>query len=317
MHVQTILMIDDQGSGHLVARCRMLGGVPSVDRSGPTVRRRLLGAQLRRLREERGATRADVARVLRCSESKISRLELGRIGYKDRDVQDLLVHLGVAAVERDTVLALARDVNARGWWHTYSDVLPTWFERYVGLESAASLISTYEAQFIPGLLQTEAYADAVTRAGQLTDRTSPAARDEIDQRVALRSTRQQILTGPDGPHLWAIIDEGALRRPIGGGRVMRAQLDHLIRLQACPNITIQIMPFTFGGHVAQVGAFTVLRFLADDLPDMVYLEHLTGALYLERREDADCYREVFARLAVDSQRPDESATTLAKIVAGD
>lgn len=288
-----------------------------MDRSGPTVRRRLLGAQLRRLREERGATRAEVARALRCSESKISRLELGRIGYKDRDVQDLLSYLEGDAVERETALGLARDVNVRGWWHTYSDVLPTWFERYVGLESAASLISTYEAQFVPGLLQTEAYADAVARAGQLADRTTPAARDEIDQRVALRSTRQQVLTRPDGPRLWAIIDEGALRRPIGGGRVMRAQVDHLLHLQAHPNITIQIMPFTFGGHVAQVGAFTILRFVADDLPDVVYLEHLTGALYLERPEDTDCYREVFSRLAVDSLRPDESAALLAKIAAGD
>jgi transcriptional regulator with XRE-family HTH domain len=291
--------------------------VVTMDQSGPTVRRRLLGAQLRRLREERGITRAEAATAIRCSESKISRLELGRLGFKEGDVTGLLAYFGVEPAVRETVLSLARDANARGWWHAYSDVLPTWFERYVGLESAASLIRTYETQFIPGLLQIEAYADAVARAGQLADSMTAAVRGEIDRRLGLRSTRQQILARLDGPRLWAVIDEGALRRSVGGKRVMHAQLAHLLQLQDYPNVTIQIMPFSFGGHVAQVGAFTVLRFTEDDQPDVVYLEHLTGAHYLERREDTDRYHEVFSRLAVDSQRPDESAATLVKIMSGD
>jgi transcriptional regulator with XRE-family HTH domain len=285
---------------------------------GPTVRRRLLGAHLRRLREEQGVTRSDAARVIRGSESKISRLELGRLTFKERDVEDLLscygvVDPGICAA----ILAEAQEANARGWWRTYSDVLPTWFEQYVGLESAASLIRTYEAQFIPGLLQTEDYTHAVTRAGQLHGPSLGVVGDHIERRVDLRSTRQQLLTCPDGPRLWAIIDEGALRRQIGGRHVMRAQVEHLLQLQGRPNITIQVMPFGFGGHVAQVGAFTILRFIGDDLPDVVYLEHLTGALYLDAREDTDRYREVFARLAVDSQRSADSAAALVKILSGD
>jgi hypothetical protein len=268
------------------------------------------------MRERRGVTRAEAAKVIHGSESKISRLELGRLSFKDSDVRDLLTLFGVTDPgRREALLTLARDANAPGWWHSYNDVLPTWFERYVGLESAASLIRTYEVQFIPGLLQTEEYARAITRAG-LPGRASDTADDDIDRRVDLRATRQQILTHPD-TRLWAVIDEAALRREIGGRRVMQAQLGHLLELQSDPNITIQIMPFGFGGHVAQVGAFSVLRFAELDLPDVVYLEHLTGALYLDKREDTDRYHEVFVQLAFESQRPTESAATLARFRTGD
>jgi hypothetical protein len=268
------------------------------------------------MRERRGVTRAEAAKVIHGSESKISRLELGRLSFKDSDVRDLLTHFGVTDPgRREALLALARDANAPGWWHSYNDVLPTWFERYVGLESAASLIRTYEVQFIPGLLQTEEYARAITRAG-LPGRTSDTADDDIDRRVDLRATRQQILAHPD-TRLWAVIDEAALRREIGGRRVMQAQLGHLLELQSDPNITIQIMPFGFGGHVAQVGAFSVLRFAELDLPDVVYLEHLTGALYLDKREDTDRYHEVFVQLAFESQQPAQSAETLARFRTGD
>src|SRR4051794_35065985 len=200
---------------------------------GPTVLRRLLGAQLRRLRERQGITREEAGYAIRASGSKMSRLELGRVGFKERDVADLLTLYGVTDdTDRDTLLALAQDANSPGWWHRYGDVLPGWFETYVGLEEAAALIRTYEVQFIPGLLQTEDYARAVTIAGQPDLPT-----DEVERRVQLRSDRQQLLRrSHNAPRLWAVVDEGALRRPIGGSKVMRAQLEHLLKLRELKNV---------------------------------------------------------------------------------
>jgi transcriptional regulator with XRE-family HTH domain len=286
------------------------------EQGGPTVQRRLLGSDLRRLREAEGVTRAEAAAVLDCSESKISRLELGQVGFRKRDVEALLRLYGVSdPATWEVILALVREANRPGWWQPFSDVLPTWFERYVGLESAASLIRTYEVQFIPGLLQAEEYARAVTRAGQLPGRYPAAVEDQLDRRVHLRTSRQQVFLNSGAARLWAVIDEAALRRPIGGRRVMRAQLEHLLRLQAHPGVTIQVMPFGYGGHVAQVGAFTILRFAEPDLSDVVYLEHLTGAYYLDKRDDTDSYHAVFTQLAGDSQQPTEAAATLTEILA--
>jgi len=285
--------------------------VTTPNLGGPTVRRILVGAQLRRLREEKGITRSEAGYTIRGSESKISRLELGKVSFKERDVADLLSHYGVMdPQQREAIMALARDANAPGWWHSYDDVLPTWFETYVGLEAAASLIRTYEVQFIPGLLQTEDYARAVTIAGQ------PAlAADEIERRVNLRSTRQELLTRSNAARLWAVVDEGALRRPIGGSRVMRAQLEHLLELREIKNITIQIMPFRFGGHAAEGGAFSILRFPEPELPDVVFVEQLVSALYLDKREQVDRYGQIFDRLTVDSQPPDLSAEALKRIIS--
>ena len=278
---------------------------------GPTVRRILVGAQMRRLREAADITREDAAYVIRGSGSKISRMELGKVSFKERDIVDLLQHYGVTDEEqREAIVNLARDANAPGWWHNYDDVLPQWFETYVGLEAAASLIRTYEVQFIPGLLQTEDYARAVTIAGQ------PAlAADEIERRVNLRSTRQELLTRSNAARLWAVVDEGALRRPIGGSRVMRAQLEHLLELREIKNITIQIMPFRFGGHAAEGGAFSILRFPEPELPDVVFVEQLVSALYLDKREQVDRYGQIFDRLTVDSQPPDLSAEALKRIIS--
>lgn len=268
--------------------------------SGSTVRRILLGSQLRRLREERGVSRQDAGYVIRASESKISRLELGRVSFKERDVADLLTLYGVNdEQEREALLQLAREANTPGWWHRYSEVLPGWFQTYVGLEEAAGLIRTYELQFVPGLLQTEDYARAVFRLGN-----ADAAEAEIEQRVELRMHRQQRLKGPDAPRLWAVLDEAALRRPIGGPEVMRGQLEHLITVSKMPNVTLQVMPFQFGGHAAEGGAFSILRFPEPDLPDVVYVENLTGALYLDKRDDVDTYMQAMERLCVDSATPD-------------
>lgn len=274
------------------------------------MRRILLGSQLRRLREQRGVSRQDAGYVIRASESKISRLELGRVSFKERDVADLLSLYGVAdEAEREALLGLAREANAPGWWHRYADVLPGWFQTYVGLEEAAGLIRTYELQFVPGLIQSEEYARAVYRLGN-----ADASEDEIEQRVSLRMQRQQRLTGPNPPRVWAVLDEAALRRPIGGTKVMRGQLAYLIEVSKLPNVTVQVMPFKFGGHAAEGGAFTILRFPEPDLPDVVYVETLTGALYLDKRDDVDTYMQAMERLAVDSATPEGTVELIGEIL---
>ena len=274
--------------------------------SGPTVLRILLGSQLRRLREAKGITREDAGYTIRASGSKISRMELGRVGFKERDVVDLLEMYGVAdEVERDALVALAKQANTPGWWHKYSDVLPDWFQVYVGLEEAALLIRLYEVQFVPGLLQTADYARAVVALGQ-----TGATEEEVERRVSLRVARQELLTKAGAPRLWAVVDEAALRRPIGGREVMRSQLERLIVATKEPNITLQVMPFSSGGHAAEGGAFTIMRFPEVDLPDVVYLEQLTSALYLDKREDVERYSEVMERLSVESEPPERTADLL-------
>jgi hypothetical protein len=267
---------------------------------GPTVRRILVGAHLRRLREAAGVSREDAGFVIRGSGSKISRLELGRVSFKDRDVADLLTHYGLGSgSEREALLSLAKDANSPGWWQDYDDVMATWFQTYVGLEEAASMIRSYQVQFLPGLLQTEDYARAVIIAG----RPNRSA-EEVERYVHLRLQRQQVITRQPHPvQLWVVVDEAALRRPIGGAKVMRAQITHLLNLAELPNVTIQIMPFRFGGHAAEGGAFSILRFPDSELPDVVYVEQLVSALYLDKREHVDRYLETMERLTVDSQPP--------------
>jgi len=273
--------------------------------SGPTVLRILLGSQLRMLREVKGITREEAGYAIRASGSKISRMELGRVSFKERDVTDLLKLYGVDDDETATLVALAIQANSPGWWHKYGDVLPDWFQVYVGLEEAAALIRLYEVQFVPGLLQTADYARAVVRLGQ-----PAAAPEEIARRISLRMGRQELLTKPGGPRLWAIVDEAALRRPIGGKEVMRAQLEQLILATEEPQVTLQVMPFRSGGHAAEAGAFTIMRFPEPDLPDVVYLEQLTSALYLDKRDDVEKYTEVMERLSVESESPERSVDIL-------
>jgi len=266
----------------------------------------LLGAQLRKLREAKGVTREQAGWEIRASESKISRMELGRVGFKERDVADLLTLYGVADhIERDAMLSLARQANTPGWWHRFGDLLPNWFQSYLGLEAAAALIRTYEVQFVPGLLQTKEYARSVILLGHETARG-----EEIERRVGLRMARQQQLFRPDAPRLWAVVDEAALRRPIGGPKVMRAQLMALIEATSRSSVRLQVIPFRAGGHAAAGGAFTILRFPDQDLPDVVYLEQLTSALYLDRREDLDHYAAAMERLCVEADPPDRTPEIL-------
>ena len=278
----------------------------SVGEPGSVVRRMLLGSQLRRLREARGITREAAGYSIRASESKISRMELGRVSFKTRDVEDLLTLYGITdEQERTSLLSLAREANVAGWWHSYSDVLPSWFPTYVGLEGAAHLIRAYEVQFVHGLLQTEAYARAVVRRGM-----KGASKADIDKRVALRLERQKHLVSPGGPDFHIVLDEAALRRPYGDREVMRGQLQHLIEISERPNVRLQIMPFSFGGHSGESGAFTILSFSESDLSDVVYLEQLTSALYLDKHEDVIQYEKALKELQQDSPGPDESRDLL-------
>src|SRR6266571_4979564 len=255
------------------------GSEPPADTLGPTVLRMMLGNRLHRLREAAGVT---------------------------PDEADLLTRYGITdEQERASMLSLARQANTPGWWSKYDDVLADWFEAYLGLEASASVIRTFELQFVHGLFQTEDYARAVTLLGH-----SAAPAEEIDRRVSLRLKRQDLLTGPEPPQVWSVLDEGALRRPVGGAGVMRAQLERLAEVARLRHVTIQVVPFSRGGHAAAGGSFTVLRFSEPEVPDVVYLEQLTSALYLDRREDVDHYMEVMNHLSTEALTPAQSARFL-------
>ncbi|WP_406471648.1 helix-turn-helix domain-containing protein [Streptomyces hirsutus] len=266
----------------------------------------LLGSQLRRLREARGITREAAGYSIRASESKISRMELGRVSFKTRDVEDLLTLYGIGdEQERASLLSLAREANVAGWWHSYSDVLPSWFPTYVGLEGAAALIRAYEVQFVHGLLQTEQYARAVVRRGM-----QGASGADVERRVALRLERQKYLFAENAPEFHAVLDEAALRRPYGDREVMKGQLQHLIEVSERPNVRLQVMPFGLGGHSGESGAFTILSFPESDLSDVVYMEQLTSALYLDKAEDVAQYEKALKELQQDSPGPSESRDLL-------
>jgi transcriptional regulator with XRE-family HTH domain len=276
--------------------------------AGPTVARMLVGAQLRRLRETASVTREEAAHAIRGSESKISRLELGRTGFKQRDLTDLLALYGVAQDEPATLLALAKQANKPGWWHHFGDAAPDWFGDYLGLEGAARVIRTYEVQFVPGLLQTREYARAVMRLGP-TDLPGELA----ERRVELRMHRQGLLQRADPPRLWTVIDEAALRRPIGGPEVMRAQLRHLIEVSSLPTVSVQILPFSVG-QVALVGAMIMLRFPEGELPDVVYVEQFTGARYFDKPADTEQYLHVLNQIGTAAQPPTATRSVLERIL---
>jgi hypothetical protein len=266
----------------------------------------LLGAQLRRLRESANVTRDDAGYHIRASGSKISRMELGRVSFKERDVTDLLEFYGVDdTAERDKLVSLTREANAIPWYQKFQDVVPDWFHVFVGLEEAAQLIRVYEVQFVPGLLQTEEYARAIFTQGM-----PGMDADEVERRVQLRMGRQKLLTRENPPRYWVIMDEAALRRPMGGREVHVAQIERLIDLVGEPNITLQVMPFRYGGHAADGGAFTIMRFPDTDLPDVVYMEYLTGAHYIDKPEEVERYAAVMERLSVAGTSPDRTREIL-------
>jgi DNA-binding XRE family transcriptional regulator len=277
---------------------------------GPTVQRMLVGAKLRRLRTDLGLSREEAAEAIRASEWKIHRLENGQVGFKERDLVDLLARYRVADPDEvEELLAMAREANAPGWWQRYTDVLPQWFRAYVDLESAAALIRTYEGQLVPGLLQTDDYMRAVIHGAHLDESV-----EEVGRRVRLRMARQTLLTREHAPRLWAVVDEAALRRPVGGREVMRGQVERLIEAAKLPNVTLQVLGFDSGAHPGMVGSFSVLRFPDQELPDVVYLEHLTSASYLSKPEEVDRYLHVMESICVRAAPPERTVELLGKIL---
>jgi transcriptional regulator with XRE-family HTH domain len=256
--------------------------------SGPTVLRILLGTQLRRLREARGITAQQAAREIRASESKISRIELGRNAFREVDIADLLTLYGITdTAEREQLLSLASQANQPGWWHRYQDVLPGWFQAYIGLEESAETIRSYDSQFVPGLLQTEEYAAAVLELGEFS-------LEETERLVYLRKERQRRF------------DEMALRRPVGGAGLMRAQLEYLLEVSDRPGLTLQYTPFPTGGSYLVPGSFSILRFATDDLPDVVYVEQLTSAMYLDKPIDVEQYTAALDKVSATSATPGQT-----------
>jgi transcriptional regulator with XRE-family HTH domain len=267
-----------------------------------TLLRMLLGAQLRRLREAAGISAEKAGYEIRASRSKISRMESGRIKFKVRDVEDLLTRYGVVDErERAKLLALTQQSSESEWWTRYNDILPDWFETYLGLESAATAIRCFESQFVPGLFQTEDYARAVTRLGH-----QAASEGEIERRVGLRLGRQEVLARRQPPQVWAVMDEAVLRRPTGGAAVMRAQLARLVEAARLPFVKLQVVPFACGGHAGASGSFSILRFDERDLPDVVYMEQLTSAVYLDQHQDVKHYWGVLNQLSVAALPPTDS-----------
>jgi hypothetical protein len=281
-------------------------GDPSV--SG-FVLRLLLGAQFRRLREAAGITPERAGYEIRGSRSKISRMETGQVGFKARDVTDLLTLYGVSDErERSRFLDLTRRSGQPDWWAEYGDVLPDWFEGYLGLESASSAIRSFEAQFVYGLFQTGDYARSVARLGHWA-----ASEAENERRVQLRIRRQDLLARADPPWIWSVMDEAVLRRPVGGPAVMRAQLGRLVEVAGLSRVTVQVVPFARGGHAGASGSFSVLRFGERDLPDVVYVEQLTSAVYLEQRADVEHYLEVMDQLSGEALKPADTTRFIEQI----
>ncbi|MET8803026.1 helix-turn-helix transcriptional regulator [Streptomyces sp. NPDC004546] len=268
----------------------------SEPRSAPTVGQVVLGRRLLDLRERAGLKREEAARILRVAPATVRRMEMAEVALKIPYLQLLLKAYGVADDEAELFVQLAEEANKPGWWQRFHDILPGWFSMYVSLEGAAALIRSYEPHFVPGLLQTEDYARGVLKSGAI-GQTSP---DDIERHVALRMQRQQLLTRPDAPRFWAVMDETALRRPVGGPEVMRAQIDKLLEATKLPHVTLQVAPFASGPHPGTYGPFVLFRFAMPELPDMVYSEYLTGAVYLDARTEVATHLEVMDRMAAQA-----------------
>ncbi|MER7897535.1 helix-turn-helix transcriptional regulator [Streptomyces sp. NPDC096046] len=268
----------------------------SEPRSAPTVGQVVLGRRLLDLRERAGMNREEAARILRVAPATVRRMEMAEVALKIPYLQLLLKAYGISGAEAEAFVRLAEDANTPGWWQRFHDILPGWFSMYVSLEGAAGVIRSYEPHFVPGLLQTEDYARAVLRSGAI-GQTSP---EDIEGHVALRMRRQDLLTREDAPRLWVVMEETALRRPTGGPEVMRAQIDKLLDATKLPNVTLQVAPFANGPHPGTYGPFVLFRFTVPELPDMVYSEYLTGAVYLDARSEVATHLEVMDRMAAQA-----------------
>ncbi|WP_091448785.1 helix-turn-helix domain-containing protein [Actinokineospora iranica] len=264
----------------------------------PTVRRRRLASELRRFREAADLTIDEVGEKLECSASKISRIETGHVGVTPRDVRDMLELYGIEEDKREALVQLAREARQKGWWHAYNEVFTGSF---VGLEADASSLHTHQALLVPGLLQTEDYTRAVIRA------IRPDAEEaEIDKRVKGRLARQRLLTDPNPPEYWAVLDEAVLHRVTGGPEVMHAQLTRLVEAAAMPNVILQVVPFGAGAHAGMEAPFLILGFPEQADPDVVYVENTTSGVYLEQPSDVRRYTLMFDHLRAAALKPDDT-----------
>lgn len=268
----------------------------SEPRSAPTVGQVVLGRRLLDLRERAGLKREEAAGILRVAPATVRRMEMAEVSLKIPYLQLLLKAYGISDEEAEGFVQLAEEANKPGWWQRFHDILPGWFSMYVSLEGAASTIRSYEPHFVPGLLQTEEYARGVLESGAI-GQTSP---EDIERHVALRMQRQGLLTREDAPRFWVVMEETVLRRPVGGPEVMRAQIDRLLDATRLPNVTLQIVPFDRGPHPGTYGPFVLFRFAVPELPDMVYSEYLTGAVYLDARHEVATHLEVMDRMAAQA-----------------
>ena len=276
-----------------------------IQRRSPTIRRRRLGAELRRRREEAHVTIDVVADRLGCSPSKVSRIETGHTSATPRDVQDMLEIYGVDLESTGELVQIAREARQKGWWHPFSPVLTG---AYIGLETAAGSIRAYEQQVVPGLLQTEEYAIAMIRAAR-SDDTDP----QTEQRVRLRMTRQSLLIQDDPIDLQVVLDEAVVSRPVGGDEVMRAQLRRLVEASDLPHVTLQVLPFAAGAHAGMDGTFTILDFPDAEDPGVVFAENATGGLFLEKSDELRKYVSIFERIRSTALPPEESRKVLATL----
>ncbi|MFE9095057.1 helix-turn-helix domain-containing protein [Streptomyces sp. NPDC007264] len=268
----------------------------SEPRSAPTVGQVVLGRRLSDLRERAGLKREEAAAILRVAPATVRRMETAEVGLKIPYLQLLLKAYGVGDEEAEAFVQLAEEANRPGWWQRFHDILPGWFSMYVSLEGAAALIRQYEPHFVPGIMQTEEYARGVLRSGAV-GQTRP---EDIEGHVALRMQRQELLTRDDAPHIWVVMDETALRRPVIGPDVMRAQVDRLLEITKLPHVTLQVLEFSSGPHPGTYGPFVLFRFAMSELPDMVYSEYLTGAVYLDARSEVATHLEVMDRMAAQA-----------------
>lgn len=284
----------------------------SERRPAPTVGQVVLGRRLQELREAAGLGRDEAARVLRVAAATVRRMETAEVALKIPYVQVLLETYGVAEDDAAAFVSLAEEANQPGWWQRYHDVLPDWFSLYVSLEGAARIIRSYEPHFVPGLLQTEEYARAVMAAGTI-GQTGP---ESIERHVSLRMARQQLLERPDPPHLWVIMDETVLRRPVSArAEVMRDQVDKLLELAGRDRVTLQIAEFSSGPHPGTYAPFSLFRFAEPELPDMVYTEYLTGALYLDSRKEVAAHLEVLDHMSTGAASAERTKEILRELRA--
>ncbi|MEU8486733.1 MULTISPECIES: helix-turn-helix transcriptional regulator [unclassified Streptomyces] len=270
--------------------------------SAPTVLRMILGRRLQDMRLGAGASLEDAAKALRVKTLTIRRLEKAEVALKPLYVEKLLETYGADRQEIDEFVDLAEQANEPGWWHSYRDVVPSWFTAYVSLETGAKTLRTYEPQYVTGLLQTPDYAHAVLRGG-----LPNGSEEEIARRVELRLRRQSLLERADAPTLWVVMEEAVLHRPVGGPDVMREQIERLLDMSELAHVSVDIVPFAADAHVGACAPFTYFRFEEPELPDIVYSELLSASVYLDQREDVVAHLEAHSRLSLQTSSEDSRA----------